>query len=184
MLAKEYKDINVLEATKKRLEYVFDEFDNIMVSISGGKDSEVLCYLALQEARKRGRKIGIFFLDEEVVYQSTIEMVEYLMSMYPENTNRFWVQIPFNLSNSTSYTDNQLHAWEQAKKPVWMHKRSSKNILNKTWSHKTRVSNKLKGFGFYDLLYNFELSFENTAFLVGLRADESLNRYRDRKSVV
>lgn len=178
MLAKEYKDINVLEATKKRLEYVFDEFDNIMVSISGGKDSEVLCYLALQEARKRGRKIGIFFLDEEVVYQSTIEMVEYLMSMYPENTNRFWVQIPFNLSNSTSYTDNQLHAWEQAKKPVWMHKRSSKNILNKTWSHKTRVSNKLKGFGFYDLLYNFELSFENTAFLVGLRADESLNRYR------
>lgn len=175
---KEYQETSVLEATKKRIEYIFDKFDNIMVSISGGKDSEVLCYLALQEARKRGRKIGIFFLDEEVVYQSTIEMVEYLMSMYPENTNRFWLQIPFNLSNSVSYEENQLHAWEQSKKKVWMHRRRHYNILKPTWSHETKITNKLKGLGFYDLLYNFELSFENTAFLVGLRADESLNRYR------
>ena len=169
---KEYTDKTVLEATVERISYIFDEFESIVVSISGGKDSEVLCYLALQEARKRGRKIGIFFLDEEVVYKSTIEMVEYLMSMYPENTNRFWLQIPFNLTNSTSLLDGQLDCWEQAKKPLWMHKRSENNILRKTWSHETHVADKNKGFGFYDVMYNFEYSFENTAFLVGLRADE------------
>ena len=178
MSFKEYKDDNVLVAAKKRISYIFDEFQSIIVSISGGKDSTVLAYLALQEAHKRGRKIGLFFLDEEVVYKSTIEQVEYLMSLYPENTNRLWLQIPFNLTNSTSYLQSQLDAWDIKEKPKWMHKRSEKNILKRTWTHETKIADKVKGFGFYDVLYNFELSFDNTAFLVGLRADESLNRYR------
>ena len=178
MSFKEYTNKTVLEASRERISYIFDEFDNIIVSISGEKDSTVLCHLALQEARKRGRKIGIFFLDEEVVYRNTVEQVEYLMSLYPENTNRFWLQIPFNLTNSTSFADGQVKCWEQSKKKLWMHPRKKENILTKTWSHETKIADKNKGFGFYDVLYNFELSFENTAFLVGLRADESLNRYR------
>ena len=175
---KKYTDKTVLKASRERISYIFDEFDNIIVSVSGGKDSTVLCHLALQEARKRGRKIGIFFLDEEVVYRNTVEQVEYLMSLYPENTNRFWLQIPFNLTNSTSFADGQVKCWEQSKKKLWMHPRKKENILTKTWSHETKIADENKGFGFYDVLYNFELSFENTAFLVGLRADESLNRYR------
>lgn len=178
MSFKEYTDKTVLEASKKRIKYIFDEFNNIIVSISGGKDSTVLAHLALQEAHKQGRKIGIFFLDEEVVYRNTVEQVEYIMSLYPENTNRFWLQIPFNLTNSTSFADGQVKCWEQAKKKLWMHPRKQENILRKTWSHETKIADKNKGFGFYDVLYNFELSFKDTAFLVGLRADESLNRYR------
>lgn len=169
---------NVLEASKKRISYLFDEFENIIVSISGGKDSTVLCHLALEEAKRRNRKIGIFFLDEEVVYQNTIDQVEYLMSLYPENTIRFWLQIPFNLTNSTSFADGQVKCWDREKKPVWMRKRNAKNVLNKTWSHETHIADKNKGFGFYDVFYNFELGFENTAFLVGLRAVESPNRWR------
>lgn len=179
MLEKKYNiDKNVLVAAKERISFVFDKFDNIIVSISGGKDSTVLAHLALEEAHKRGRKIGLFFLDEEVVYKATIEQVEYLMNLYPENTTRFWLQIPFNLTNSTSFKDSQVKCWDIEMKPKWMHKRSEKNVLNRTWSHETKIADKVKGFGFYDVMYNFELSFENTAFLVGLRADESLNRYR------
>lgn len=173
-----YSKINVLEATQNRISYVFDNFENIIVSISGGKDSTVLAHLALFEAKKRNRKIGLFFLDEEVVYQATVNQIEYLMSLYPENTIRFWLQIPFNLTNSTSYLNGQVDCWDKAKKPLWMHKRSSHNILSKTWSHETKIADKNKGFGFYDVLYNFELGFNNTAFLVGLRAVESPNRWR------
>lgn len=178
MSFKEYKEYNVLEAARNRISYIFDEFENIIVSISGGKDSSVLCHLTLTEARRRNRKIGIFFLDEEVVYQATVDQVEYLMSLYPENTVRYWLQIPFNLTNSTSFADSQVKCWEQAQKKNWMHKRSENNVLKRTWSHETRIADKVKGFGFYDVFYNFERGFENTAFLVGLRADESLNRYR------
>ena len=48
---------NVLEAVRERISYIFDEFERIIVSISGGKDSTVLAHLALVEAHKRGRKI-------------------------------------------------------------------------------------------------------------------------------
>jgi len=178
-LSKKYNvNKNVLEAAKERIKFIFDEFENIIVSISGGKDSTVLAYLALLEANKRGRKIGLFFLDEEVVYQNTAEQIEYVMNLFPANTNRFWLQIPFKLTNSTSFSEGQLNCWEQSEKKKWMRKRKADNILKKTWSHQTKVVNKNKGFGFYDVLYNFELSFLNTAFLVGLRADESFNRYR------
>lgn len=180
MLYREYKETNVLDAAVQRISYIFDEFENIIVSISGGKDSTVLAYLVLSEAVRRNRRIGLFYLDEEVVYQSTIEMVEYLMGLYPENTVRYWLQIPFNLTNSVSLTEGQIKCWdpEPEIKKKWMRRRSEENVLVRTWSHETYIADKNKGFGFYDVFYNFEKSFKNTAFLVGLRADESLNRYR------
>jgi predicted phosphoadenosine phosphosulfate sulfurtransferase len=43
---------------------------------------------------------------------------------------------------------------------------------------KTTIRDKNKGFGFYDVLDNFQASRPHTAFLVGLRATESMNRFR------
>ena len=102
MIRQTFLKINVVDATRKRIEWIFDNFDNIVVSISGGKDSTVLAYMTLQEAHKRNRKVGIFFLDEEVVYQSTIDQVRYIMNLYPENTIKLWYQLEFNLTNATS----------------------------------------------------------------------------------
>jgi predicted phosphoadenosine phosphosulfate sulfurtransferase len=61
MLRQIYINENVVSAAKRRISYIFDEFENICVSISGGKDSTVLAYLTLDEAHKRNRRIGIFF---------------------------------------------------------------------------------------------------------------------------
>lgn len=179
MSAKKYNvEINVVDAARERMAFIFDHFEDIIVSISGGKDSTVLCHLALEESRRRGRKVGLFYLDEEVVYDATIRQVEYLMDMDPEHTMRYWLQIEFNLTNSVDISNGQFHCWDPKERPNWMHKRSSKNILNRTWTHETVIADKNKGFGFYDVITNFEMGFRNAAFLVGLRADESLNRYR------
>ena len=56
MLKQVYINKTVLEVVKERIAYIFDEFENICVSISGGKDSTVLAHLALTEAHKRNRK--------------------------------------------------------------------------------------------------------------------------------
>lgn len=179
MLKQIYIDENVLEATKKRISYIFNEFENIIVSISGGKDSTVLAHLALSEAYKRNRKVGLFFLDEEVVYQSTVEQIRYLMNLYPENTIKLWYQISFHLTNATSIEEGQLICWEEGKHKLWMRKKEPDSIQHKSWDkEKETIRDKNKGFGFYDAIENFNNSRKNTAFLVGLRATESPNRWR------
>jgi predicted phosphoadenosine phosphosulfate sulfurtransferase len=179
MLKQVYINKSVLDAAKERIAYIFDEFENIVVSISGGKDSTVLAYLTLVEAHKRGRKIGIFFLDEEVVYDSTVKQIEYVMSLFPENTIRLWLQIEFHLTNATSLTESQLIPWESGKHKIWMRHKQPDSIQHKPWEiEKETVRDKNKGFGFYDALENFQRSRPNTAFLVGLRATESPNRWR------
>ena len=57
--------IDVLTAAKERISWTFDNFENIYCSFSGGKDSTVMTHLICEEARKRNRKIGLFFLDWE-----------------------------------------------------------------------------------------------------------------------
>lgn len=179
MIRQTFLKINVVEATRKRIEWVFDNFENIVVSISGGKDSTVLAYMTLQEAHKRNRKVGIFFLDEEVVYQSTIDQVRYIMNLYPENTIKLWYQLEFNLTNATSIDETQFKVWDKYKENIWLRPKEKDSIHQPTWDiNKQTVANKKKGFGFYDALENFQLTYSNTAYLIGLRASESLNRWR------
>jgi predicted phosphoadenosine phosphosulfate sulfurtransferase len=179
MPRQKYFDHDVVVEARNRISYIFDEFENINVSISGGKDSTVLAHLALTEAHRRNRRIGIFFLDEEVVYQSTVEQVRYLMELYPENTIKLWYQIEFNLTNSTSLREDQLKCWEAGKHKIWMRTKEPDSIKFPEWDRTTEtVSDKNKGFGFYDALDNFQRAHPNTACLVGLRAVESPNRWR------
>lgn len=175
-----YGSISVLDAARARMAWVFDHFETIIVSVSGGKDSTCLAHLALIEAKDRGRRIGLFFLDEEVVYQSTIEQIEYIMEFEPDHTIPMWLQVEFRLTNSTSTTEGQLVCWEAGKHKLWMRPKRSWSIQHAPWDReKQTVRDRRKGFGFYDAIENFESCYNGAAFLVGLRAaGESPNRWR------
>jgi predicted phosphoadenosine phosphosulfate sulfurtransferase len=73
MLVQVFQHESVLEAAKRRISAVFDDFENICVSVSGGKDSTVLAHLVLSEGARRGRRVMIFFLDEEVDYEAEMK---------------------------------------------------------------------------------------------------------------
>lgn len=173
-------DQNVLEAARQRISFIFDHFENIHVSISGGKDSTALAHLTLLEAQRRGRRVGIFFLDEEVVYQATIDQVEYIMEeMAPGAVIPLWLQLEFHLTNATSLTETQFIPWEAGKHKLWLRPKKSYSIKFPMWDRATEVvADKNKGFGFYDVFVNFERCYTDTAFLVGLRGTESPNRWR------
>lgn len=180
MITQIYQQTNVLEAAQERIRKIFDDYKNVCVSISGGKDSTVLCHLVLAEGHRRGRPVSVFFLDEEVDYEATIEQVKYLMfDMFPDVAVPVWFQFPFHLTNATSLTEGQLVAWEPGKHKVWMRPKDPRSIHAMPWDPATvTVKNKVKGFGFYDVLENFENHRQDTCFCVGLRATESPNRWR------
>ena len=89
-----------------------------------------------------------------------------------------WFQIEFHLTNATSYSEGQLVSWESGKHKIWMRRKEKNTIQHKPWDiENEHIRDKNKGFGFYDALDNFQNSKSNTAFVVGLRATESPNRW-------
>lgn len=185
MLRQRYTVETVLEAARRRVSWVFDRLEagdiaDIIVSVSGGKDSTVLAHLTLTEAHRRGVRVGVHMLDEEVMYQSTVEQVEYLMHLFPESTKKMWLQIPFYLTNATSLTEGQLRAWEPGEHKIWMRAKRDDAIKFKPWKEEDeRFRTGYKWLDFYGVIENYARCFERTAFLVGLRAaGESPNRWR------
>ena len=77
-MKRKYLSLNVYEALQERLHFLFNEFDNILVSFSGGKDSGLLLNLVLDFQKKYypKRKIGVFHQDFEAQYSMTTEYVE------------------------------------------------------------------------------------------------------------
>ncbi|MDE8697711.1 phosphoadenosine phosphosulfate sulfurtransferase, partial [Bacteroides cellulosilyticus] len=57
----------VYDLAKERLRVIFQNFDNIYISFSGGKDCGVLLTLCIDYIRKHNlkRKIGVFHMDYE-----------------------------------------------------------------------------------------------------------------------
>ena len=76
-MTKEYLGINVYEALQERFDYLFQEFENIFVSFSGGKDSGLLLNLLLdfRQANYPHRCIGVFHQDFEAQYSVTTDYV-------------------------------------------------------------------------------------------------------------
>lgn len=100
---------NVLEATQKRIAFLFDNYDNIQLSFSGGKDSTVLFHLLNEEAKKRDRKFILYFQDQEAEYSATIDLV--VWAMQQPNVIPLWYQVPIFMTNAASHQQLFLWAW-------------------------------------------------------------------------
>jgi len=107
---------NVLEAAEKRVAWLFDNYDNIQLSFSAGKDSTVLFHLLNEEAKKRDRKFILYFQDQEAEYQATIDLVEWAMSQ--PNVIPLWYQVPIFMTNAAS--QQQLFLWAWGTEEKWV----------------------------------------------------------------
>ena len=120
-----YLSQNVFDAALERIRYLFDEFPNIIVNTSGGKDSTVILNLALQVAEERGRlPLKTMFIDQEAEWQTVIDHMRMIMD--DPRVEPLWLQIPMRLFNATSTIDPWLHCWEEGKE--WIRDKEPNSI--------------------------------------------------------
>ncbi len=169
---------SVIEASRERIAYAFDNFDRLFVSFSGGKDSSVMFHLVMDEAIARGRKVGVLIVDLEAQYRHTVEHIETMLEIYKDNIEVYWVCLPMSLRNAVSNFEPRWICWDEAKKDIWVRPMPK---------HPGVVSD-LNFFDFFEHGMEFEefvVLFgqwygqrQDAAAFVGIRADESLNRFR------
>jgi predicted phosphoadenosine phosphosulfate sulfurtransferase len=174
MTIKEYQDYNVLVAARQRIKNVFDDFEKIYISFSGGKDSTVMMHLVMEEAIKRDRIVGVLIIDLEAQYYDTIKHINNMIDMYKNNIDLHWVAVPMLLRNAVSNFEPRWVCWDEDKKDVWVR---DKPRLARDPDEYTFYQPKMEFEEFMVLWGDWYAQGKLTAAFIGIRADESLHRY-------
>ena len=161
-MSKIYLEKNVLDAAIERLEIIFQNFDNIYFSVSGGKDSSVMVQLANIVAKRLNKQFDVLFIDLEAQYQYTIKHV-YELKELSQIRDFYHIALPIALRNAVSILQPKWICWEEKSKDLWIRDlpEDSININNcpfDNWYQKKHDGPVAAG--------------------IGIRTDESLNRFR------
>lgn len=153
---------NVFEATLDRIRYVYNEFENVLCMMSGGKDSTVMYECCNIVARELKRKVDVLWLDQEAEWQGT---VDYMKDVFRRNTViPHWCQFPFDLDSSMSIGKPFFKVFEEGCEHI--HPQEKDSILE----------NPTKQIRFNDILRELPEKIMGTnkvAVLNGLRASEN-----------
>jgi len=168
--------IDVLTAARQRIEWTFDTFPRIYLSFSGGKDSSVMMHLVMDEAKRRMRRVGVLFVDLEGQYKLTIDHVQEMYDECADHCDPYWVALPMALRNAVSVFEPKWQCWDPDRRKDWVREPPKQAITDHGY------------FSFFERDMEFEEFVPQfgewysrgklTACLVGIRTDESLNRYR------
>ncbi|EGP5213265.1 DUF3440 domain-containing protein [Enterococcus faecium] len=171
---------NVYEETINRLRYIFSKFDHVVIAFSGGKDSGVLLELVYQYYKEcqSNIKISVYHLDYEGGYNHTLQYIKRTMGKYPE-FSYYHICLPISASCGISMYQSTWLPWDPEKTELW---------LNTPPANAITLENQEFDFfqiGMTDYIFQQKLSkwlhqqsnANRTAVLVGIRAQESLNRY-------
>lgn len=175
MSKKVYLECSVLDAARARISKAFDMFERLYVSFSGGKDSSVMMHLVLDEAKKRGVKVGVLIIDLEAQYADTIKHIEDMVKEYADHIDLHWFCGQLLLRNAVSNYQPRWVCWDETKRDQWIRQ-------------KPELESDLSQYDFYVPKMEFEELMvvfgqwysqgKRTGAFIGIRADESLHRYR------
>ena len=182
-----YLNIDVYSATQARLKTIFIEFDNIYVSFSGGKDSGLLLELCLQYMQEHGitKPIAVMHQDFEAQYSATTDYITRTLIAHPLRhlMEVYWICLPMACKTATSQFEQYWYPWEESKRAQWTRPMPD---------HPCVINLQNYEFDFYhaeipqeDIYKRFGAWYHRrcggqgkTVGLIGIRAQESLNRRR------
>ena len=174
MGGKHYIGVDVLSAARERIRQTFDEVERAYVAFSGGKDSSVLFHLVMEEAQRRGVRVGVMYIDMEAQYADTITHVREMLSLYRDNIDPHWICVPMRLRNALTVYEPQWIAWDETREEEWIREKpyGCKGVNDYPFA--------LPGMEFEEFVPLFARWYgqgKKTAGFVGIRAQESLHRY-------
>lgn len=186
-MPKIYKNENVYDAALERYQTVLREFDSYYVSVSGGKDSSIMLQLMAQEARKAGKHFSVLYIDLEAQYAATIEHINELINATKDVVDHwYWCALPLSLRNATSAIQPKWICWDKKECEKWVREypteRADVDLITEDslpdgWDWFFR------GMEFEEFILWFAKWFSENrggkcAAGIGIRSDESLNRFR------
>ena len=183
-MKRQHLEKNVYEALQERLHFIFQEFDNVFVSFSGGKDSGLLLNLVLDFRRKYypHRRLGVFHQDFEAQYSVTTEYVERTFERLTDpKIERYWVCLPMATRTAMSNYEMFWYPWDDKRQDIWVRPMPKHpyviNLQNNpifTYRYRMHQEHLAKQFSRW---YRMGHSSKKTVCLLGMRASESLQRY-------
>lgn len=177
-MRKKYQPEDVWEASQRRIAYLFDNFKNVLIAFSGGKDSGVCLNLCYEYAKRNGRlnQLAIYHLDYEAQYQATTDYVLEVLNGY-EGTRKFWLCLPISAQCAVNMSQDHWVPWDPDQQEIWVRPLPVHpgviTVENVEWDFKKEQWD-------YDVQTDFCEWFAqkngSTAVVIGIRADESLSR--------
>lgn len=168
--------MNVFEAAQRRVLLALQEFDYCYVSFSGGKDSGALLELVACTADLLGKRFGILHMDYEAQYQYTTEYVRDTLDRHRSHADIFHVCVPFKVQTCTSMYQRYWRPWDPSQEDIWVRSLHSGAMTSDKFSFWSSDQ------WDYDFQDRFGLWLGErkgrVACFVGIRTDESLNRWR------
>jgi len=174
---RKYSNKNVYEAATERLDFIYSNFGRVYLSFSGGKDSGVMLQMAIEAARRHGRlPVDVLIIDLEAQYGHTIDYI--MRTVNREEVNAYWVCLPLHLRNAVSQYQSHWICWDEDKRDAWVREFPDHPSVIKDENFFPFFK---KGMEFEEFIVEFGKWYaqgEPSACLVGIRTDESYNRYR------
>lgn len=180
-----YKNLDVYLASQERIKFIFNNFERIYLSFSGGKDSGVMLNLVIDYMRANNitAKIGVMIMDNEANYNLSLEFMHRIIRKNLDLLDVYWCCLPITLPCTVSSYATEWQCWGNEDESIWI-KPMPKDDYIVNWSnHKEKFNmdffkENMNYDEFWDKFGDWYAHGKKTACLIGIRTDESLNRFR------